>query len=156
VRGVVGELQLHSAYASRWGVDVSSVTPTPACRQYVDFLMQVARSPDEGIAACAAAMIPCMRLYANLGQELDAQAKAGDAAVALANPYSEWIAAYSDDGFEQLAARLEALLDRHAANASDETVTRLRALYVRGMELELAFFDGWNPAKQATTQPDEL
>jgi thiaminase/transcriptional activator TenA len=132
------------------------VTPTRACREYVDFLLQVASNPKEGVAASAAAMVPCMRLYANLGQALDAQAKAGDRSLALANPYREWIATYSDDGFEQLAAKVEALLDRHTANAGEEEVARLRALYVRAMELEFAFFDGWNPQKQAGRQPDEL
>jgi thiaminase/transcriptional activator TenA len=152
---VVDEIQLHSAYAAQWGVDVSRVTPTPACSRYVDFLLLVARDPNNGIAACAAAMVPCMRLYAHLGRALDAQAKAGDVALALANPYREWIAAYSDDGFEALAARLEALLDRHTASAGEEEVARLRALYVRAMELELGFFDGWSP-QRVNTQPDEL
>mmetsp|Transcript_30654 Transcript_30654/g.93795 ORF Transcript_30654/g.93795 Transcript_30654/m.93795 type:complete len:532 (-) Transcript_30654:238-1833(-) len=147
VRGVVEELQMHTAYAKEWGVDVHQVTPTPACKDYVDFLLNVARSTDNGIAACIATMIPCMRLYAYLGQTLAANASA--AGNRRLNPYDHWISTYADDGFEGLAATLEALFDRHVSRADGPSFHRLRELYVRAMELELAFFDGWNPRQQS-------
>jgi thiaminase/transcriptional activator TenA len=66
VRGVVDELRLHAGYATRWDVDMSAVVPVAATQGYVDFLNEVASSSD--VVACAAAMVPCMRLYAFLGQ----------------------------------------------------------------------------------------
>ena len=45
---------------------------------------------------------------------------------------------------QALAAKLEALLDRLAEGVGGERVAELRALYVRAMELELAFFDAWS------------
>eukprot|EP00967_Tisochrysis_lutea_P053708 scaffold66907_cov31-Tisochrysis_lutea.AAC.3 len=92
-------------------------------------------------------MIPCMRLYAYLGQTLAANASA--AGNRRLNPYDHWISTYADDGFEGLAATLEALFDRHVSRADGPSFHRLRELYVRAMELELAFFDGWNPRQQS-------
>ena len=69
-------------------------------------------------------MTPCLRLYAHLGRSLP-----------QAGPYAEWVRTYADPSFEELAATLEALLDRHAA---DDAATA--AAYRRAMELELAFF----------------
>ncbi len=54
----------------------------------------------------------------------------------MAPLYAEWVKAYADPGFEALAARLEALLDRHAADSS-----AVRGNYARAMDLEYGFFD---------------
>ena len=54
----------------------------------------------------------------------------------MAPLYSEWVKTYADSGFEALAARLEALLDRHAVDRAP-----VRANYRRAMELEYGFFD---------------
>lgn len=148
VRGVVDELRLHASYAAKWGVDMSTVTPAPACQSYVDFLMDVATDGARDAAACAAAMVPCMRLYAFLGQSLrDANAPAG--------PYQEWVDTYADAGFEELAASLEAMLDRYAEGASAKKVAELRALYVKAMELELDFFEAWGPDRPVENQQVE-
>jgi len=126
IAGVLEELMLHKAYAERWQVPLTGVTPISATRAYVEFLLSNARQGNLG--ETIAAMTPCMRLYAWLGHTL---------AATEANPlYSEWISTYSDPGFEALAVRLEELLERHAGEG--ETV---RANYRRAMELEYGFFD---------------
>ena len=127
------------SYAAKWGVDMGHVTPTPECAAYVGFLKEVSQT--KGVAACAAAMVPCMRLYAFLGQQLAA-------AKAPAGVYQEWVDTYADAGFEELAATLEAILDRYAAGASAEKVAELRALYNKAMELELDFFNAWGAERQ--------
>lgn len=126
IAGVRGELELHKAYAERWQVDLTGVVPVEATRAYVDFLLGIARRGDLG--ATIAAMTPCMRLYAFLGRALSAGR--------VAPRYAEWVTAYADPGFEALAARLEALLDRHATDSEP-----VRAHYVRAMNLEYGFFD---------------
>eukprot|EP00308_Calcidiscus_leptoporus_P000965 CAMPEP_0119358686 /NCGR_PEP_ID=MMETSP1334-20130426/6826_1 /TAXON_ID=127549 /ORGANISM="Calcidiscus leptoporus, Strain RCC1130" /LENGTH=522 /DNA_ID=CAMNT_0007373229 /DNA_START=14 /DNA_END=1579 /DNA_ORIENTATION=+ len=139
VKGVVDELQLHAGYAAQWGVSMEGIAPVPECLAYVTFLREVAASGD--VPACAAAMVPCMRLYAHLGQTLQAASQRPGAP--SAGPYAEWIATYAHPGFEELAATLESLLDRYAAGVSPERFAELRALYVRAMELELDFFQAW-------------
>jgi thiaminase/transcriptional activator TenA len=124
--GVRDELELHKSYAGRWQVDLTAVTPIAATSAYVDFLLEVARCGDLG--ETVAAMTPCMRLYAFLGRSLSARN--------VAPLYAEWVKTYADPGFEALAARLEALLDKHATDS-----TAVRANYARAMDLEYGFFD---------------
>lgn len=128
--GVQDELRLHEGYAARWGVQLEGVVPAAATSHYTDFLLKTASLGTVG-EVCAA-MTPCMRLYAYLGQSLAARASVAG----TANPYAEWIRTYADPGFEALAATLEALLHRYAQDAPNVRVT-----YRRAMELELAFFE---------------
>jgi len=122
----VDELGLHEGYAARWGVDLHPPAD-PATSAYTDFLLAVAAL--EPVGHIAAAMTPCMRLYAYLGQQLAAHTKPD-------SPYREWVEAYSSTEFEALAQRLEALLDRYGGDDD-----RLAVVYHRAMELELRFFD---------------
>ena len=126
IAGVRDELALHKAYAERWQVDLTNVVPLAATRAYVDFLLDIARRGDLG--ETIAAMTPCMRLYAFLGRALSAGL--------VAPLYADWVNTYADPDFEALAARLEALLDRHATDSAT-----VRANYARAMDLEYGFFD---------------
>jgi thiaminase (transcriptional activator TenA) len=122
----VDELGLHEGYAARWGVDLHPPAD-PATSAYTDFLLAVAAL--EPVGHIVAAMTPCMRLYAYLGQQLAARTKPD-------SPYREWVEAYSSTEFEALAQRLEALLDRYGGDDDRPAV-----LYHRAMELEVRFFD---------------
>jgi thiaminase/transcriptional activator TenA len=124
--GAVEELRLHESYAARWGVDLHQAAD-PATSAYADFLLAVAAL--EPVGHIAAAMTPCMRLYAYLGQQLAAHTKPE-------SPYREWVETYSSAEFEALARRLEVLLDRYEGDHD-----RLAVLYHQAMELELRFFD---------------
>jgi thiaminase/transcriptional activator TenA len=126
IAGVREELGLHKGYAARWDVRLDGVTPGRATAAYVDFLLATARRGVLGDTI--AAMTPCMRLYAFLGQSL--------AMHPHVERYAEWIKTYADPGFEALAARLEGLLDGYAED--NDTV---RANYRRAMQLEYDFFD---------------
>jgi thiaminase/transcriptional activator TenA len=126
IAGVLDELKLHTGYAERWKVDLAGVVPITATRAYVDFLLETARRGNLG--ETIAAMTPCMRLYAFLGQMLSR----GEPAPL----YIEWVKTYADPGFEGLAVRLEELLDAHATDSE-----AVRANYRRAMELEYGFFD---------------
>jgi thiaminase (transcriptional activator TenA) len=124
--GVFEELELHRSYAERWGADLDP-RPAGATLAYTDFLLRVAWS--EPVGHTIAAMLPCMRLYAHLGQAL-APDLAGD------SPYREWVETYASDEFEQLAAGLEELLD--GLDGDDEV---LADHYRTAMRRELEFFD---------------
>jgi thiaminase (transcriptional activator TenA) len=131
--GAREELKLHASYARRWDVDLSTVTPVPATRAYTDFLLATAALG--GVGLTCAAMTPCMRLYAHLGQQLAREPVAGT--------YAEWVDTYADPGFEALAATLEGLLDGYGT-ATD----RAAGTYRQAMHLEVAFFDAaYHPAR---------
>lgn len=122
--GVREELGLHASYAASWGIDMAGVTPLPATLAYTEFLLATAATGS--LSVVFAAMIPCMRLYAWLGTQLDAS---------LAGPYAQWVHTYGDPGFEASAALLEGLLDE----LGDDSPA-VHSTYRRAMQLELAFF----------------
>lgn len=125
--GAREERSAHERRAADRGLDLTAVAPAPATLAYTDFLLGAAGFGDLGVLC--AAMAPCSRLYAHLGQEL---ARAG-----VTGAYREWVDTYAAPDFDELAATLERLLDRYAADTP-----AVRAAYRRAMQLELAFFDG--------------
>ena len=126
--GVLEELRLHAGYAMRWGIDLTEIKPLPATLAYTNFLLATASLCN--VAEICAAMTPCMRLYAFLGQSLAAHCLTD-------NPYGEWIQTYASADFEALAVRLETLLDHYATDSFAE----LQTTYHQAMQLELAFFE---------------
>jgi thiaminase/transcriptional activator TenA len=127
--GALDELRLHASYAARWGVVVDEALSAPATLGYNDFLLSTAALGSVG-ETCAA-MTPCMRLYAYLGESLAASGAATEQ-----NPYAEWVRTYAAPEFQALAARLEELLDRYAVDCAS-----VRTVYRRAMTLEVAFFE---------------
>ncbi|MCZ2837730.1 TenA family protein [Modestobacter sp. VKM Ac-2985] len=123
--GVREELRLHEGYAARWGIDLAAVEPLPATLAYTEFLLATASLGGAGLTC--AAMTPCMRLYAHLGQSLAGRS---------ASTYAEWVSTYADPGLEELTGTLERLLDGTAADTP-----AVRRAYRRAMELEVGFFD---------------
>ena len=126
--GVLEELKLLRAYATERGIDLEIVVPNPACRAYTDLLLRTAWHTSLG--ETVAAMTPCMRLYAYLGGELALQCS-------QQHPYRRWIEVYSGEEFERLAGRLEALLDRVAADTRE-----VRDSYRYALRCELDLFSG--------------
>ena len=124
--GVLEELTLHERYATEWGVDLRSVEPATATRRYTDFLLATAWGSDVGLIT--AAMTPCMRLYAFLGQEL-AQDGLPE------HHYADWIRTYNDEEIEKLAQKLESLTDQYATLS-----TSVKSTYRYAMLCERDFF----------------
>ena len=136
--GVREELNLHATYARKWGVDLASVVPSSATMAYTDFLLATAALG--GVGLTCAAMTPCMRLYAYLGERL--------AAGLIHEHYADWVKTYADPAFQEYAITLEKLLDTYAGN--EPTKDKARTTYRRALRLELDFFDAaWN-----ATPPD--
>lgn len=126
VDGVLAELQLHGKYAAAWGVNMRLVEPGPATRRYTDFLLATAWGHATGLTAVA--MLPCMRLYAFIGQEL-ARDGIPD------HDYTDWITTYSDPAILDLANQLGELADRYASDTP-----LVRSTYRYAMLCERDFF----------------
>ncbi|MCX2929380.1 TenA family protein [Mycobacterium sp. CVI_P3] len=125
IAGVRDELNLHASYAESWGIDMAGEQPLAATSAYTEFLLATAGTQQTGVIY--AAMTPCMRLYAWLGQSLDPD---------CAGPYGHWVQTYADPEFEKIAHLLERLLDDEA-----EDTPPVRRAYRRAMGLELEFFE---------------
>ena len=102
------------------------VKPYVATSAYTDFLLRVAWHGS--LAEVMAAMVPCLRLYAHIGNELTTS-------LHPEHPYEDWIKTYSSDEFRQLCVRLESLL---VEVASDSPF--VRDAYRYAMQCELDFF----------------
>ncbi len=131
--GVLQELELHEGVATTWGLDLEQITPSATTRRYTDFLLATAWSQETGITV--AAMTPCMRLYAWIGQQLAGRQREPHA-------YSDWVRTCGSADFEQLAAWLERLLDRYTPDNSAAADA-----YRYAMHCEHDFFQAaWNAA----------
>ncbi len=128
--GALEELEMHLRHAEQKGLALATVRPNPACLAYTDFLLATAWSG--ALGEILAAMTPCMRLYAWLGEQL--------APPAPDNPYRNWILTYSSPEFQRLASRIESLLDAYASDTPE-----IRFLYRYAMECELRFFSSVAP-----------
>ncbi|MDX2214227.1 MAG: TenA family protein [Oculatellaceae cyanobacterium bins.114] len=125
--GVLQELRLHKGYADQWGVKIQDVTPGVVTRRYTDFLLAIAWSQDVGVTTVA--MLPCMRLYAFLGQQL--------AQPTIPNhSYTDWIRTYSSAAFEPLVQQLAQLTDRYTVSSA-----LAQSTYRYAMECERDFFE---------------
>jgi thiaminase/transcriptional activator TenA len=124
--GVQEELKLHGGYAATWGVDLNTVQPGATTRRYTDFLLATAWAQEVGVAVVA--MLPCMRLYAYLGQTI-ARPHLPEHA------YTEWIRTYSSEDFDALAQRLEQLADAYTYDTP-----LVRKTYRYAMQCERDFF----------------
>ena len=137
--GVLQELNLHQAYAFQWGVDLKTVEPGTATRRYTDFLLATAWSQSVGVTA--AAMLPCMKLYAFLGQAIAVNG-------IPAHDYSDWISTYSSAEFEPLAEQLAEVVERYLGKGEEGRPSRYlqsSAVYRYAMQCELEFFQAaWN------------
>lgn len=68
------EMNLHREYAAQFEIsreDLEREVPAPTTRAYTDFLLRVATMGD--VAELAAALLPCMWAFSEIGQRLAAQ-----------------------------------------------------------------------------------
>jgi len=96
------EMALHREFAARWGVaDLEDEPVAPATSAYCNFLLRTASLGD--FAELAAAVLPCMWTYAEIGREL--------AATATSDRYREWIDMYASAEFAELADWARSVVD---------------------------------------------
>jgi len=125
--GVDDELRLHRALAARLRIDLERVVPGDATLAYTEFLLATAALESE--AHAAAAMLPCLRLYAWLGAELLPN-------LTTDGPTAEWVRAYAAPEFQALWPVLAARVEGAAPAVRSE----LAVLHRRAMHLEERFF----------------
>jgi thiaminase (transcriptional activator TenA) len=143
------EMELHRAFAREFGIDeaqLESEPPAPTTQAYTDFLVRTAALGD--LAELAAALLPCMWGYAELGQRLAAAGAPSE------ERYARWIEMYASDEFEELAAWCRGLVDRLGAATNDEGRERMIRAFVTCSRYELAFWEmGWTLERWPVTSP---
>jgi thiaminase/transcriptional activator TenA len=133
------EMELHRAFARDFGIaesELEAERAAPTTQAYTDFLLRTAALGDTG--ELAAALLPCMWGYSELGRRLAGGATPAD------ERYVRWIAMYAAPEFEELAAWCRALADRLGAAAGEEGRARMTRAFLTCSRYELAFWEmGW-------------
>jgi thiaminase (transcriptional activator TenA) len=130
------EMELHRAFAREFGISEAQLEAEPAApttQAYTDFLVRTAALGDAG--ELAAALLPCMWGYTELGQRLAAGGTPPD------ERYARWVAMYASTEFEDLAAWCRALVDRLGAAAGEEGRARMERAFTTCSRYELAFWE---------------
>ncbi|KAL4574694.1 hypothetical protein LXL04_021530 [Taraxacum kok-saghyz] len=164
-QSVLEELEMHGSFCQEWGFDVSKETiPNSATLKYTDFLFATASGKIDGIncssnltphfekakiaAFTISAMVPCMKLYAFLGKELQFLVDVNN----NRHPYKKWIDNYSSEAFQAAARQIEELLDKLSVDLTVEDLNVMQKLYNQAMKLEMEFFLS-QPLNQPTVVP---
>lgn len=133
---IVVERQLHGGFMQQFGIDATEaarVTASPSCQAYTDFLH--ASVHRDGYAVGLAAVLPCFRVYYDVGRRLAAEPQVAN------NPYAAWIATYSDDAFGEAVLAAEAAADAAWDAAGAPERARMIAAYDRSVVYEWMFWD---------------
>ena len=138
--GILGEeMELHRALAAGLGISQARIDgeePAPATAAYTDFLLRTAALGD--YAELAAALLPCMWGYAEVGERLAARGRPGHP------QYDAWIDTYAAPEFAALEAWCRGLVDDLATGADAALRSRMVRAFVTCSRHELAFWDmGW-------------
>jgi thiaminase (transcriptional activator TenA) len=133
------EMELHRAFAREFGISepqLEAEPPAPTTQAYTDFLVRTAALGDE--PELAAALLPCMWGYAELGQRLHAEGTSPDPR------YQRWIETYAAPEFDELATWCRGLVDRLATSTDDDGRARMTRAFVTCSRYELQFWEmGW-------------
>jgi thiaminase/transcriptional activator TenA len=140
---VEAERVMHAALLGEHGIDIDGPgEPSPTCRLYTSSLISAVAT--EPVEVALAAVLPCFRVYAEVGAAIAA-------AAAPDHPYSTWIAMYSDPEFSAITGDVEALADRLAKRAGAGVPERMDAAYAQSTRLEWMF---WDSAWRGERWPD--
>jgi thiaminase/transcriptional activator TenA len=141
------EMELHRGYAAQFGItheQLEAEPMAPATRGYTEFLLRVAATGD--FAELAAALLPCMWGFSEIGQRLAQEPRPNDAR------YAAWVEMYADPEFADLAAWCRDLVDRLAVDVGPAGRQRMIDAFVTSSRYELAF---WEAAYMQRRWPDE-
>jgi thiaminase (transcriptional activator TenA) len=130
------EMDLHRAYAARFGVSAAELEAEPmwpTTRAYTDFLVRTAADGDMG--ELLAALLPCAWGYCYIGQELARWESPAD------DRYADWVRQYASDEFVQATDWLRAELDRVAGNPPPDRQRRLTDLFLLSSRYEWMFWE---------------
>ena len=127
--GVIVEQAMHESFLKPYGP--ADTKPSPTCMLYMSVQSSQATQPVE---VQAASILPCFWVYLEVGKRIAAKASKD-------NPFAQWIATYSDPGFEKSNQLCIDICDELAAKASPEIRRRMTDVFVLATKLEWMFWD---------------
>lgn len=147
---VEAERQLHVGFLAPRGIDSEAsdaAEPSPTCRGYTGTLQADAMFAPLEVGM--AGILPCFRVYAEVGRSLLATDPAPT------HPFLQWIETYSDPDFDQAVKEAEAYTDELAREASEHRVAQMRIAYHRATRFEWMFWDAaWRDERWPVPDPE--
>lgn len=129
------ERMLHTEWLSGAGIDMSSLDkvaePTPTCLAYSNTLQ--ARASLDSVEVAMAGLLPCFRVYAEVGARLSTVLHERPD-----HPYAAWLGTYGDPEFAEATRRAEELTD---AVAHERVLGDMHAAYADSVRFEWMFWD---------------
>jgi len=136
LRAVAVEQALHGRYLREFGIDparIGEAEASPDCLAYTSYL--IATAYHEPWEVLVAALLPCFRIYWDVGCVIAQKATAE-------NPYRVWINTYADERFGKAVQTAVSTGDRAAAAVTVATRAAMLAAFVRASQYEWLFWDG--------------
>ena len=136
LRAVAVEQALHGRYLREFGIDparIGEADASPDCLAYTSYL--IATAYHEPWEVLVAALLPCFRIYWEVGRAIAGKA-------ASDNPYRAWIDTYADERFAEGVRTAVAIGDRAAAATGAVTRARMLGAFTRACQYEWLFWDG--------------
>ncbi|NBN62239.1 thiaminase II [Microvirga tunisiensis] len=132
------EMDLHVELCAGWGLSRTDLERAREERQTMAYTRFVLDAGGQGdLLDLMVALAPCVLGYAEIGRRLAATPRGLDPA----NPYARWVAEYSSEGYQEVAAGFAAWLDRIAADyATPARQPRLEHLFAQASVLEADFW----------------
>ena len=130
------EMDLHRSYVAEFGITVADLEgerKAPTTQGYTDFLLRTAATGD--FPELAAALLPCMWGYSELGLELVRRG------LPTEERYARWIGVYADEAFAALAGWCRELVDRVCAGLPEDAWLRVAEAFLTSSRYELAFWE---------------
>lgn len=130
------EMDLHRSFCAELGIspeELEAEPMAPTTRAYTDFLVRMAAQGD--FAEAAAAILPCMWGFSEVGRRLAERGRPADP------HYAAWIDAYASDAFAGLAAWCREVVDRAGEEAGPRTRSAMARAFVASSRYELAFWE---------------
>jgi len=136
LRAVAVEQALHGRYLREFGIDparIGEAEASPDCLAYTSYL--IATAYHEPWEVLVAALLPCFRIYWDVGCVIAQKATAE-------NPYRAWINTYADERFGKAVQTAVSTGDRAAAAVTVATRAAMLTAFVRACQYEWLFWDG--------------
>jgi thiaminase (transcriptional activator TenA) len=136
VGAVAVEQALHETYLRAFGVDPAAAAkaePSPDCLAYTSYLLATAHQ--EPWPVLVAGLLPCFRIYWDVGCRIAAKTVAD-------NPYRAWIDTYANPDFGEAVQRMMATVDAAADATTPVLRDQMLAAYIRCSQYEWLFWDG--------------
>ncbi|MFD0049804.1 thiaminase II [Actinomycetes bacterium NPDC127524] len=132
------EMELHRKYAREFAIsirDLEDSSPTPINLAYTGFMLNAGQNGS--LAELAAALLPCMWSYWEIGNMLKEKYPGSDA-----HPlYGEWVTMYASEEFGKSAKWLINLLDSLADGQPKVEIENLTNLFITSSRFEYLFWD---------------